>query len=86
MQVVIFCLFFFGRDKYTFYYYLYRMYQVLNMYIDGEARTKFNRCSTQMSTSIFNYRQLPYIIISNSNVLKIKSRTLLSKPKRICIQ
>lgn len=34
--------------------------------------------SIQMSTSIFNYRQLPSII-NSSNVLKVKSRILLSK-------
>lgn len=65
--------FFFGRDKYTFYSYLYCMYQVLNMYcINEEAGTKFNHCGTQISTSIFN-RQLPNMLYA-MNLYNILNR------------
>jgi len=45
--------------------------------IDEEAKS--NRCDIQMSTSVFNYRQLSYIINNNN----VKLCTFLSKPKRM---
>jgi len=47
--------------------------------VDEEAKS--NRCDIQMSTSVFNYRQLSYII--NNNNVKVKSCIFLLKPKRM---